>query len=115
MVMTSLVNHVEEIRNAALVQDILLPVRPDGLTACYDRLAAVDYTAALTLLTLGFKLGASEYLVQSFVTPGAGFVCSTTGRIFVDSGFTPFVRVTGGGAGDRIALFAFGYLSDKAY
>lgn len=115
MVMTSLVNHIEGVRSAAAVQDFELPVRPDGLTACYDRLAALDYTAALTLLTLGFKLGASEYLVQSFAAPGAGFVCSTTGRIFVDSGFTPFVRVTGGGAGDRIGLFVFGYLSDKSY
>jgi hypothetical protein len=90
----------------------MLPVRPDGKLACYDRLAGVDYTTALTLLTLGFKLGASEYLLQSFVTPVIGQVCPTTSRVFVDSAFTPFVRVTGGAAGDRIALFAFGYLSE---
>jgi len=115
MGMISLVDHVEAIRSAALVQDILLPVRPDGKTACYDRLAAVDYTSALTVLTLGFIYGASEYLIESFAAVAAGFVVSTMGRIFVDSGFTPFVRVTGGVAGDRIALFVYGYLSDKPY
>ena len=115
MGMVSLVDHIEEARSAAVVQDIMLPVRPDGKTACYDRIAAVDYTTALTLLTMGFKFGASEYLVESFAAPAAGVVVATQSRIFVHSGFTPFIRVTGGVAGDRIGLFVYGYLSDNAF
>lgn len=115
MSMDSLDGHVEAVRDGNPSQDILMTVLHPGKTACYDRLTGVNFTSAPTLFTFGFKSGASESLVQSFATPAAGVVVSTTGRIFVDSGDTPFLRVTGGVAGDRIALYVFGYLSDKSY
>jgi hypothetical protein len=111
----SLNGYIQAVRDGNVSQDIELPGRREGQVACYDRLSAVDFTTGLTLLTFGFKAAAGEYLVESFITPAAGVVVSLWGRIFVDSGFIPFIRVTGGVAGDRIALFAFGYLSDKSY
>jgi len=113
MIVADLLDQVEEVRNAAVAQDIELPVHAAGMTACYDRLTGVDFTSALTLLSFGFKIGASEYLVSSVNAPGAGFVCTTIGRIFVASNATAFIRVTGGVAGDRIRLASFGYLADK--
>lgn len=107
--------YVEAVRDGNPSQDIELRQRPEGMTACYDRLSAVDFTTALTLLTFGFKAGAGEYLVESFTAPAANFVVTSHGRIFVDSGFTPFCRVTGGVAGDRIRFFVYGYLSENGY
>jgi hypothetical protein len=107
-----LLNRIEELRNAALVQDIMLPVNIPGMKACYDRIAAVDFTTALTLLTVGFKIGAGEMLVETFTAPAAGVVVATSTRIFVNSNYSPFIRVTGGVLGDRIAMYVFGYISN---
>jgi len=111
----SLNGYVEAVRDGNVSQDIELPARREGQVACYDRLSAVDFTTALTLLTFGFKAGAGEYLIQTFAAPAANVVSSVWGRIFVDSGFIPFIRVTGGVAGDRIRIIVFGYLSDSGY
>ncbi len=111
----NLINVVQAIRDASLSQTIYLPPKPEGRTACYDRLAAVDFTAALTLLTFGFAAGAQEFLIESFANPAQNQVVSTQSRVFVDSGYTPFIRVTGGGAGDRIAFYVYGYVSDNGY
>ena len=108
-----LVNRIEEIRTAALTQEIILPVNIPGMKACYDRLAAINYNSALTLLTFGFKYGAGEMLLETFAIPVPNFVVCTSTRIFVDSDYSPFIRVTGGNAGDRIALFVYGYLANK--
>lgn len=102
----------EAVRSADVSQDILAQVGIQGAQVCYDRISAVDYTSALTMLTFGFKQGASESLAESFETITANRVVSTQARIFMPVGYHPFIRVTGGSPGDRIAIFAYGYVSD---
>lgn len=102
----------EGVRDASVSQDILANIRFNGVQVCYDRISVVDYTSGLTMATIGFKQGASESLVESFDSPAAGHVVSTQARIFMPVNFSPFVRVTGGSPGDRIALFAYGYVTD---
>jgi len=113
MIKQTLHNRIEVIRTAAASQDVLLPVNRPNMLACYDRLAGCDITAALTLLTFGFMSNANELLIESFVTPAAGRVVATQSRLFVNSEFIPFMRVTGGGAGDRLQFFIYGYIAEK--
>jgi hypothetical protein len=96
-------------------EDFSISVVETVNVVCYDRVTAVNYDHAPTLITLGFKFGANEYLVESFVPTVAGQVASTQSRIFVPGNYKPFVRVVGGTAKDRIGLFVYGYISDREY
>jgi len=110
-----LLNQIQGVRSAAASQDFELPVNAPGQVACYDHISAVDYNNALTLVTFGFKKGASEFLLMSVLQPAALFAATTQGRVFMSSDYTPFIRVTGGVAGDRIGLFVYGYIADRPY
>ncbi len=115
MIEQPIILKVESVRDAGDSQDIAISIVESSNVVCYDRIAAVDYTNAATLITVGMKYGANEYLIESFVTPAAGRVVSTQSRLFVPGNYRPFLRVTGGVQGDRIALFVYGYISDKTY
>ena len=92
--------------------DLAFRPGPHRKRVALDRLAAVDDTTSPTLLILGVKHGATEVRLESWSAPGAGVVKAMTSRVFVWSDWLPFVRVTGAGVGDQIALYAFGYLTD---
>lgn len=110
--MISLIEKIEAVRSSASSQDIELKDQDRGGNVCYDRISAVDYTNALTLLTVGMKVGANEFLIESFASPAAGKVVCTNSRVFFPGVYRPFIRVTGGSSGDRIALFVYGYITD---
>jgi hypothetical protein len=113
MIKQTLHNKIEVVRTAAASQDVLLPVNLANMLACYDRIAGVDLTTALTLMTFGFMSNANELLIESFVAPAAGSVMATQSRLFVNSEFIPFMRVTGGTTGDRLGFYIYGYIAEK--
>lgn len=115
MINQPIILKVEGVRNGESSQDVQIVIVETTNVVCYDRIAAVDYNNSATLITVGMKYGANEYLLESFATPSAGQVVSTQSRLFVPGNYRPFLRITGGTQGDRIALFVYGYISDKSY
>jgi hypothetical protein len=105
----SIVNKVEIVLTDTTSQDIELPLNIQSGLIGYDLITAVDYTNSPTLIVLGFKAGASEYLLYGESNPAAQKPVSTPRRVYVPARFTPFARVRGGTSGDKIALFVYGY------
>lgn len=68
-----------------------------------------DLTSDCTLITLGLKHGANEMLVEAFVPTQAGEVRRTTESLILPGEVRPFIRVTGGSAGDKIVLATLAY------
>jgi hypothetical protein len=113
MSIVAILDQLIEIRDATGVQTIQFPARKSGQIACYDRLAAVDFSNALTILNFGFQLGPVRFWLEGYTNPVLGVCYSTHSRIFVDSAAIPIIQVAGGVAGDRIGFYAYGYLTDK--
>lgn len=107
----TILQSVTMIRTAAAFDDLELDLFSHDGVACYDVISGVDHNNALTLVTYGIKRGTSEFLLASYVTPGANVVTATVTRVFAPAEARPFMRVTGGSAGDTIQLYAFGYVN----
>lgn len=89
-----------------------VPTMPQNVLLCYDRIVGVDFTSTTSKITVGFTLGKSEKLLETFHNISAGQAVHVKGKIFVPGNYVLFVRFEGATAGDRVALFAYGYVTD---
>jgi hypothetical protein len=102
----------QAIRNVATTQDIDMRFAYGKKTVVVDRITAIDYTNAATLLTVGLKLGSGEMILQSEVPAVAGRGITTSSPIYVNTAFKSFMRIVGGTAGDILELFVYGRVLD---
>ena len=111
----TIVNRIQGVITNATEQDFELPIDLGNGVVGYDAIVGIDYTTSPTLLMLGFKSGVSEFLVHGVASPIAQQPVSSPRRLYVPATYKPFVRVRGGTAGDKVALFVFGYYNDDPY
>jgi hypothetical protein len=90
-------------------EDFELAGLPKAALLCFDRLSGVDVNTNAARITFGFKSASTEILLESFASPGVAVVKEVLGKIYLPSGYRPFLRVVTGVAGDQIVLCALGY------
>ena len=112
MAKKTIVNGVEGVISNATSQDLEFKALTPNMLVCYDRLTLVDYDHSPTSVHLGFKSGTSEFLLDGKADPGVGIPFSVLGKVFALGHYRPFARFVGATSGDKVALFAFGYLTD---
>lgn len=111
----TILNKVQGIITNTTEQDFELPINLGNGVIGYDAIIGVDYTNSPTLLILGFKIGAGEFLLHGHASPAANQPISSPRRVYIPANYTPFVRIRGGTLGDKIALFVYGYYNDSPY
>lgn len=92
---------------------LLCPAFPNGTLVCYDRISIVDRDNVPDLLTIGFRVGAGEYDVESWIPTIANEVKAAQGRIFVPGSFRVFGRVYGATSGDVFEVTIYGYVTEN--
>ena len=97
----------------ATEQELELPVREGSWLICYDRLTLVDETSSPTSVKIGLKAGTSVSILDGRATPGVDIPFSVAGKVFAPSSYRPCARFSGASLGDRIAFYAYGYLTDE--
>jgi hypothetical protein len=107
----TILQSVTMIRTGAAFDDLELDLFTHDGVACYDVISGVDRNNATALTTFGIKRGTSEFLLATYAAPAANVVVATVTRIFAPAEARPFMRVSGGSAGDTLELFVFGYLN----
>lgn len=104
----------EGLRGATTYTDIEIPPFNSLGTVCLDRVSAINVDHSPTLVTIGYKVGASEFLVEGYSQPASGQVVSTQSRIFISGQARVFARFTGGTQGDKLQVYAYGYVDPQA-
>jgi len=112
MIKRSFANSSEAVITDTDAQDLLSSVFPADMLVCYDKIGVVDHDNTVTLITVGFKIGSRELLLESFIPTVAGEVKTVNGRIFLPGNYRAFARFTGASDGDQVAIIVYGYLSD---
>jgi len=113
MAKKTIINSIEGVIPAGKTElTLTLKALSSNVLGCYDRIAGVDYDSDVTVMTFGFFVGSSAVLLEGFASPGAGVAKAVEGKIFAPGHYRPFVKVTGGTAGDKIGLAVFGYITE---
>ena len=99
-----------QVAASTTAEDVVAGLAPTGGLLCLQSFSAVDHDNDVTLVTFGFKAGATEYLVGSVLLEAAQQVANLYGPFYVYGNFRPFARFVGATAGDKVEALFLGYL-----
>lgn len=113
MIKQIIVATITEVLTGADPQDIEFkqPLAP-GMV-CYDHISVSTSDADHTQIKVGFKNGAAEVLLESFVSTVSNWVHTTTGRVFMPGYWRPFARIISGDSGETVTISVLGYGTDE--
>ena len=74
----------------------------------WSRFTALVEDGDATLIEIGFRLAASEYILRSLKITNAGQSLTVIGPCCIPGEAQPFARFTGTAAGEVLAFYAYG-------
>jgi len=94
------------VQNAALDKELIMDTLPGGKLYHYTRAMCRNIDGQLTLGIVGFKSGASEYVLRAQPVTNNGQSVTLLLDVLLDGHARPFARFEGGTAGDKIEFVA---------
>lgn len=94
------------VQNAALDQELIMDALPADRHFHYCRAQCRNIDGQLTLGIVGFKIGASEYVLRAAKVANDGQSMALLLDMVVSGNARPFARFEGGTDGDKIEFVA---------